>query len=589
MSIDWSTLGQDGFDRAVEVLVLRRFKDGVRAVNGRGGDDGIDIEILRNGVLRILQLKYFPEGFSGGFRDTRRRQIKESFERALVHQPAEWSLVVPCVLTNSEDKYVKSLRGKRRMRVSSVDRDELDDWLIDDTNLDAYFQRTPIQVLMNYAVVFNQERASVIRGVDDIRARIEALANVIDTVDPYWAYGFGSEGGATSITARPINANVPVTAGFRVTLKSQLDNEQTAILAALQENIGYATAGPIRISRDMVESVSIEGPAILAGEHPSGDVEILHTAGTPGVGQTLELRTYDQDGGQPASFEGEITHADSGALGRSLDVAFCERRLHVKFRFPHHENQEATFAAKAELSFSIPKARPSVIQDLLFTARQITGAGALELYIDGAQLTRAGGIEPVTIEEYGLEKLIIEQFAYDLDILQRHCHTYFDIPETISGSERVAVRVGRILAEGGIVASPRVRTLTMMLAGDDSPKLREVLSRPSQVHSKIADTYVVKVANKTLPIGQVYAVHPKATATNGEEAIAALDAGTATKFPVTFVPGDDHFFFVALANQPIEDYLGKRVTLWGLIDIEQPDVPPSQGEHSAGSADGTGI
>jgi len=76
-----------------------------------------------------MQLKYFPEGFSGGFRDTRRRQIKDSFESAMKRKPAEWTLVVPRVLTNEEDKFVRQLEGKRRVKISVIDRDNLDSWV----------------------------------------------------------------------------------------------------------------------------------------------------------------------------------------------------------------------------------------------------------------------------------------------------------------------------------------------------------------------------------------------------------------------------------------------------------------------------
>jgi hypothetical protein len=47
LSINWDQLGQPRFDRVVESLVKRRYRgDDVRAVNGRGGDGGLDIEIL---------------------------------------------------------------------------------------------------------------------------------------------------------------------------------------------------------------------------------------------------------------------------------------------------------------------------------------------------------------------------------------------------------------------------------------------------------------------------------------------------------------------------------------------------------------
>jgi len=197
MSIQWDQLGgQKVFDRIVEVLVLRRFGDAaVRAVDGRGGDDGIDIEIVdERGRVTVLQLKYFPEGFSGGFRDTRRQQIKKSFKTAMEKQePHQWTLVLPRVCTNEEAKFVRDLKGSHRVNINIVDRDELDSWLIDDPNLDAYFQRTPINVLMHYAQVFNQEQAALLNGYQDIHQRIAALASVIDTVDPLWSYGFAAD------------------------------------------------------------------------------------------------------------------------------------------------------------------------------------------------------------------------------------------------------------------------------------------------------------------------------------------------------------------------------------------------------------
>lgn len=69
-AMDWATIGQELFDRIVEALVQRVYDDttwDVRPIDGRGGDDGIDIECLHktSGHRHVHQLKYFPEGFSG--------------------------------------------------------------------------------------------------------------------------------------------------------------------------------------------------------------------------------------------------------------------------------------------------------------------------------------------------------------------------------------------------------------------------------------------------------------------------------------------------------------------------------------------
>lgn len=77
----------------------------VLVVNARGGDDGIDVQVTTDAGLRIFQLKYHPDGFPGSLKG-RRASIKKSFNRALAHNPAEWTLVAPCTLTTSERAFV---------------------------------------------------------------------------------------------------------------------------------------------------------------------------------------------------------------------------------------------------------------------------------------------------------------------------------------------------------------------------------------------------------------------------------------------------------------------------------------------------
>lgn len=66
--------------------------------------------------------------------------------------------------------------------------------------------------------------------------------------------------------------------------------------------------------------------------------------------------------------------------------------------------------------------------------------------------------------------------------------------------------------------------------------------------------------------------HPQAAAINGDAAIEALDAGTADRFAVDFRPGEDHFFLLALADRAFKDHVGQPVSLWSVIDVEQPDA-----------------
>ncbi|WRZ95663.1 hypothetical protein OHB54_45730 [Streptomyces sp. NBC_01007] len=93
MAIEWNRIGQPAFDRYVEALLHRMFDDSgqVIVVNGRGGDDGIDVQVTTEVGPRIFQLKYHPDGFPGSLKG-RRASIKKSFNRAMAHKPTERAL-----------------------------------------------------------------------------------------------------------------------------------------------------------------------------------------------------------------------------------------------------------------------------------------------------------------------------------------------------------------------------------------------------------------------------------------------------------------------------------------------------------------
>ncbi|MFC8943170.1 hypothetical protein ACFT1B_34335, partial [Streptomyces griseoincarnatus] len=128
----WRTCGQPKFDEAVEMLLVARHQADpsqgeVTAIDGRGGDGGIDVDVVRpdETVSVIYQLKYFPEGFSGGHAKVRRAQIRKSFTAAMAHNPERWVLVLPRNPTTKERKWVRSLIGKRKLQVAFIGSTQL--------------------------------------------------------------------------------------------------------------------------------------------------------------------------------------------------------------------------------------------------------------------------------------------------------------------------------------------------------------------------------------------------------------------------------------------------------------------------------
>ncbi|MGA0568622.1 hypothetical protein ACO2Q7_14930 [Rathayibacter sp. KR2-224] len=145
---DWSTCSRDDFERLVEALLVREAEAEpglcARAIDGRGGDGGIDVDVRVKKtaeLIRIFQLKHFPEGFSGGHRKSRWPQIKNSFNEAMKLNPRTWTLVIPGNGTVQERKSVSALKGTHNVIVRFMGRAELDGLLAKHPDLHDMFTR----------------------------------------------------------------------------------------------------------------------------------------------------------------------------------------------------------------------------------------------------------------------------------------------------------------------------------------------------------------------------------------------------------------------------------------------------------------
>lgn len=580
MSVNWANLDQKLYDRIVEALVRHRFGNKVRSVNGRGGDQGIDIEVRSDSErVWILQLKYFPEGFSSVY-GNRRKEIGKSFRTAKNHSPAKWSLVVPCLCTTREHNYVMNLNGDQTPpKITVIDRDELDAWMADAPSIDAYVQRTATSELREMARDFSQEQAALLGGVSDLTGRIQNLGQLVDSVDVDWAVNFARDGNTTSVSIHPRDADAPSRSpiGFAVQL-GEVADEHAELHQHLMRNIGYGTSETLRIPQDAVRSVRIEGPEFIAGEYPPGAVEIVRGPRGSAVGQLLELHAFREDD-LLGSYEGRITHAAPGPVGGSIEATFCNGHLNARLRVPHNAdqtNESPEFMQPGiEYELDYGPIRPSAVQEVLSTRRILCLATRIEAHYSGNLLAVMSRSEiSAAIEDYDSDLMEIEQFAYDLDVVQRHTGRFFDIPEHMRLADRVNMRVARLLIEGYIVAAPRAERFTMQMTGNDSPEVRASLSETRSIVWP-AGPFAVIVDDRELTIGDVYAMHPAATPINGEDAIDALNVGEAHNFEVHFRPGDDPYFYLTLANAPPPEVTRRSIALWSLYGVDQPGVSDS--------------
>jgi hypothetical protein len=134
--VDWQGVGRDTFNEIVDILLAREFGNRGHAVNGRGGDEGIDYDVDDSRI--IFQYKYFCDGFPGN--SSRRTQIKRSFKKAMTHDPEQWILVVPATVTPHERLFVTGLGKGKRVQISIRDQVWLNNQLIENRDVAEHYR-----------------------------------------------------------------------------------------------------------------------------------------------------------------------------------------------------------------------------------------------------------------------------------------------------------------------------------------------------------------------------------------------------------------------------------------------------------------
>ncbi|MFJ9917443.1 hypothetical protein [Actinacidiphila glaucinigra] len=300
MAIEWDRIGQPEFDRIVEALVHRLYDQTarVRAVNERGGDGGIDIEVVSGGRLRIFQLKYHPDGFPASSFKGRQTSIKKSFARAMTHTPYEWVLVVPCTLSPGEQAFVDGLAAGRGVRVRVMDRAELDDRMAAHPDLVDFFTRDQ---LLEKAKVFGQEQAVLLGGERDLAERVAALGAVADGLDEHWTVDFSRLEGTVVHTLRAKHPRAHEVSPVTLELKGKPGGMDADLTATLTTTLGFGLAEQVVLPAEAIASLTVNGPQWLARALTNVEVVWQPAGPLPGTGAPAELALHD-GGATVASF-----------------------------------------------------------------------------------------------------------------------------------------------------------------------------------------------------------------------------------------------------------------------------------------------
>ncbi|MFI0242273.1 hypothetical protein [Streptomyces sp. NPDC016845] len=389
MAIEWDAIGQPRFDRVVEALVHRLYDATatVHAVNGRGGDGGIDIDVRQGSRLRIYQLKYYLDGFPTSGRG-RRSSIKKSFERAIDHDPYEWVLVVPCTLSTGEREFVDSLAGDRPVQIKIMGRTELDDRLAVHSDLEASFTR---EHLYEYARTYNRERDLLMGGTADLSARVHALGGVVDDVDPHWTLDFARQGDTVIQTLRAKHPRAQQVSPVTIRLKGRTQALDADLSTLLERTIGFGAAEELVLPPEAVEQLSITGPEWLSQQLSNVRVIWRREPRDIPAGTEAEVAFLTEPGTVAASYRGTLTDIGQGDTGRCLVLDVDGASLQLLM--PH--DQDA--ASQLNYSLSIAGKDTGTALRAIGLYKRLLGGGSFQISVDGHTVGR--GLRPAAMPQ----------------------------------------------------------------------------------------------------------------------------------------------------------------------------------------------
>lgn len=400
----------------------------------------------------IYQLKYFPDGFPGSYQG-RRTGIKKSFKKALEHDPDDWVLVVPCVLTPSKRAFVNAFgEGAERPRIRVLDRAWLDDKLAFQADLEASFVRDDLR---EAARDFGAELAFLTGGTDDITERVGALGRRIDRLDLHWSVDVAYRNGTVVQTLRPQHPRAHQVSPIYFTVRGRLEDADPDLAAVVRRVVGFGTAEELLLPASTIDEVSVHGPEWLRIDGEKAQVRMTPHSPAPGQGQTIELVFIDASGSVRSVHTGTVRALGTGQLGNSLNLQFTGNRITIC-----HAHDAST---PTEVNCAVDLTGLSCADALqaLDIYSHVMEGSAFRLCLSGQELAtgRFPGADFTRDEHEQHARLRLGM--EDLHVVQKHTRHFFAVPSELGPAERVLLRIARLLIDGHCAANPFLASLTM--------------------------------------------------------------------------------------------------------------------------------
>lgn len=545
--VNWRHISEDDFNRLVENLLVRKFtRDGLVAypLDGRGGDGGIDIavRVKKTGqLIRVFQLKHFPEGFSGGWRDSRRPQIKKSLLRVIDGDevPDRWTLVTPRNTTLQERKSVVAMRPAGvKLRIDFMGTTDLDLLLAEHPEIQSWFLRDEAVEVLRAA---NRESALLAKP-GDLFEESQRIHQRLDARSIYWGTAFSSdaEGNLTQtlVSKRP---DAPEREPLSIHLDTRFSPDDEPIRTQLEESFDYGLVDLVRLPEHIVQSVKLTGPEWFAHEG-SGSVELWPVeedqSDTP---VTVQVRAGVDNRRQPVQLGGTVQKRSVGARGVTVRLDL-DGGLTQTWRLSTDGSQEGS----VQMQFEPASHSAREVRRALRFISSLSDHRQMSLTVDSSPLTQ------VTISPGELDAPDPALIGYlnDLCAIEDLFDVTLRLPEDgTSAMDRLWARVIVMVMNRQTVILPGRPTMSGTLNGEIDAGLEQLLTKGVALFYRGSDLQFT-ICGTTLTVDQIAIGTPHAVVDDAERLLALLRKGQGASEPFDVRPADGWAWVIYRRSEP---------------------------------------
>lgn len=559
----WDKINQPLFDRIVDTILDRLYPGRGHAVEGRGGDEGVDYQI--DNKETIFQYKYFPDGANTA---SRKRQIRRSFETAMQHHPKEWVLVLPCKPLPAVRAYVDGLSDD--VKITIHDLPWLDNRLIDFPDLGEYFQyRSDEAYLMAMSQLLTVN--PVLSSSQDVAERVRAVKKAIDASDPDWTLDIRTAGDQIiqTLVAKDPNAaqRSPISISFDTTVLPGSREAQQ-----LQLSSAYGVTEPIRLPGAAVTRFEVTGPKFLAYDRVIEQLELLPdpSLDTPWVDTDLILGSHE--GTAFGTYLARSRLVTRGAEGVTMEVTLSGTLIRMLFRIPDPPRLEGRVDFTTQ---SVGNRPTDEVHEVSSFISDLARADTFEFVVNGQRIMLVDPGSLAVDEDFTETFNHVLGVADDLRVIEKETRTRFRYPAELGVIERINIRNLRLMLEGSVVVHPSANQMNGKFNGDFDSSMEVLLDSQPRWFRYITEPARFNILGKDLTLPELAVAGPAFLSTDDVDSIRrAVAAGELAGHPLTLrlQPGD--LLRLWLPDRLAPD-ANLEVTPWNLPGITQPGL----GQH----------